>query len=418
MNYLIIGASAAGISAAKKLRKLDTEAEITVISKDKQVYSRCMLHHLISGERNNEDLRFIPENFFEINNINWIQGGEVVAVDETEKSVLLSDNSKYSYDRLLVATGSHPILPPIKNLKQGNPVVGLRNLDDAQRIKEESENIDQAVVIGAGLVGLDAAVGLHETGVEVSVVEMDDRILPRQLDQKAATRYSDRLKEEGIEIITNAQASEVITKEGQVAGLKLGNGQIIDSQLIVVATGVKPNIELIENTNLKVEQGIVVDEYQQTSVADIYAAGDVCQSHEMFSDELSLTPIWPLAVKQGETAAYNMAGITKKITDNFAYQNSMRFHGLSTITYGLVEVDSAEYEVEIRQDKNSYQKLILQDNKLQGAIFQGDVDGSGVYGKLIKEQIDLSDRLDELFNLSYADFFKERENGSFSYTNS
>ena len=139
------------------------------------------------------------------------------------------------------------------------------------------------------------------------------------------------------------------------------------------------------------------------------------ESEEIFSDELTLTPIWPLAVKQGKVAAHNMAGEEMKLTDNFAYQNSMRFLGLSAITYGLVEVDSADYNVYVSQDKNNYKKLILKDNKLRGAIFVGDINESGVYGKLIKEKIDLSNYKDRLFELSYGDFFREKKNGEFRY---
>ncbi|OCL28541.1 hypothetical protein U472_01255 [Orenia metallireducens] len=416
MRYVIVGASAAGISAAKKLRELDDDSEITIISKDDKVYSRCMLHYLIGGQRDVEELNFIPKDFFIENKINWIKGKTVSSVVPNQKSLILEDGKSIFYDKLLLATGASSFFPPIENLSETEGIYGLRNLDDALEIKDSAKEIEQAIVIGAGLVGIDAAIGLAELGVKVSVIEMADRILPLQLDDKLAAKYQAKFEESGIEIITNARANKVLAdNENYVRGLELTDGQIIDGKLIVVATGVRPNIGLIKGTEIEVDQGIIVDEYQQSSLEDIYAAGDVAQSKELFTNELALTPIWPLAIKQGEVAACNMVGITTRLSDNFAYQNSMRFLGLSTITYGLIEAEDDGYQTLIREDKDNYQKLILQNNKLKGAIFQGEINGSGVYGRLIKDKIDLSDKLDDIFNLTYADFFKENKDGVFSY---
>jgi len=416
MKYVIVGASAAGISAAKKLRELDDDSEITIISKDTKVYSRCMLHYLIGGQRDVDQLNFTPKDFFIENKINWFKGKTVTSVLPNQKSLLLESGENINYDKLLLATGASSFFPPIDNLAETEDIYGLRNLGDALEIKEKAEEVQQAIVIGAGLVGVDAAIGLAEQGVKVTIVEMADRILPLQLDAKAASRYQARFEDKGIEIVTGARANKVLADaNNSVKGLELADGQIIDGNLIVVATGVRPNIDLIKETEVKVDQGIVVDEYQQTNLDDIYAAGDVAQSKESFSQELTLTPIWPLAIKQGEVAASNMAGVTTKLSDNFAYQNSMRFLGLSTITYGLIDTDDDNYQVLLVEDKDNYRKLILQDDKLKGAIFQGEIDGSGVYGRLVKDEIGLSDKLDNLFNLSYADFFKENKDGVFSY---
>lgn len=416
MKYLIIGASAAGISAAQRLREVDDKADITVISKDEEVYSRCMLHYLIAGERDLAGLKFIPNNFWAQYDIEWIKGTEVKEVKVDDRYVELADESQYSYDKLLIATGSTPFFPPIDGLEQGKEVFGLRDLADAQEIAQLGAEIEEAAVIGAGLVGMDAAVGLHELGLDVSVVEFEDRILPRQLDEEASARYQSRFEEAGIDIITERGAQEIITDEdNHVQGLNLDNGREISAQLVIVATGVRPNISLVDGTGIEIDKGIVVDEYQQTSLDNIYAAGDVSQSKEVFSEELTLTPIWPLAIKQGKIAAQNMAGEEEKITDNFAYQNSMRFLGLSAITYGLVNVDEDDYNIYVSQDKNEYKKLILKDNQLRGAIFIGEINNSGVYGRLIKEGIDLSDKKDRLFELSYGDFFQEKENGEFQY---
>ncbi|MGM0470836.1 MAG: NAD(P)/FAD-dependent oxidoreductase [Bacillota bacterium] len=416
MDYLIIGASAAGLSAAKRLRKLNPQAEIKVISKDDRIYSRCMLHHLISGQREVEELKFVGDDFFSKYEIDWLKGVTVTKVNPQQQTVETNIDRELSYDHLLIATGASSFFPPIDNLDCAQEVVGLRNLEDAIAIKELADEIEHAVIIGAGLVGIDAAVGLNELGVEVTIVEMADHILPQQLDQTAAQRYRDRFSAAGIKIMTNSAASEVVVNErDSVQGLKLQDGREVETDLVVVAAGIKPNVDLVTNSELEIEHGIVVNQFQETNLDQIYAAGDVSQSREEFSQELTLTPIWPLAVKQGQTAACNMSGIKRSMNDNFAQQNSMQFMDLATITYGLIEVDSEEYEVKVKKSKDKYQKLILQDNKLQGAILQGTIDNAGVYGKLIQEGIDLTDKQDRLFNLSYADFFQQLEDGNFSY---
>ncbi|MGM0501072.1 MAG: NAD(P)/FAD-dependent oxidoreductase [Bacillota bacterium] len=416
MKYLIVGASAAGISAAQQLRKLNAEAEITVISKDEEVYSRCMLHYMIAGERDLEELKFITDDFWAKNNINWIKGLEVTEVQPAANTVRLADGSECDYDRLLIATGATPFFPPIQDLEQGKEVVGLRNIDDVQQIVELESKIKKAVVIGAGLVGVDAAIGLNELGIDVTLIELADQILPQQLDREASRRYQTRFEDAGIEVMTGFSARKLLVDyNNHVQGLELSNGKKITAQLAIVATGVKPNVDLVKNTAIEVRQGIVVDERQQTTVENIYAAGDVSQSPEIFTEQLMLTPIWPLAVKQGKVAAYNMTGEEQSITDNFAYQNSMRFLDLSAITYGIVDVVDNNHKVYVSKDKKQYKKLILKDNKLRGAVFVGDINGSGVYGKLIKEGIDLSNKLNKLFQLSYGDFFQENSDGSFAY---
>lgn len=416
MRYLIIGASAAGLSAAKTLRSLDATGEILVISQDEQVVSRCMLHHYISGKRTVEQLNFVDDDFFEQNQIQWLKGQQVVKVMPDGKRVQISDGREICYDKLLIATGASPVLPPIEGLKEGKQVFVLRDLVDAEEIVKASQDCETAVVIGGGLVGVDAASSLADRGIRVTIVEMGATILPMQLDQVVAGKYEERFREHGIETLTNQCVGKVILDaEQNVSGIELVDGRKVEADLIVVATGVRPNLELVKETEIIVDRGIMVDDHQRTLLEDIYAAGDVCQSYEVFKEDVILTPIWPIAVRQGEVAGFNMAGVERSLMRSFAFRNSMSFFGLSTISYGLTEAPDADYYVEMYHSLEGYRKFIVKDGLLQGVILHGDVEGAGVFGKLVQEQIDVTEFIGLLDEVTYADFFCEDEVGQFSY---
>ena len=212
MGYVILGVGAAGITAAKTIRKADKETEITMISTDEQVHSRCMLHKYLSHERTAEELNFVPEDFFEANHINWIKGKTVSGLDTAEKKVKLTDGGEVSYDKLLIATGAESFIPPVGNLREAGNVFGLRHLRDAAAIDKMAENADKIVIIGSGLVGLDAAYGLMEIGKKVSIVEMADQILPIQLDKTGALEYQKRFESAGASFYLGRKAAENRTR--------------------------------------------------------------------------------------------------------------------------------------------------------------------------------------------------------------
>ncbi|MBQ7796076.1 MAG: FAD-dependent oxidoreductase, partial [Lachnospiraceae bacterium] len=172
MKYVVIGASAAGVNGIRELRKLDKESEIVLISKDKDIYSRCILHRYLGGERSLEKLNFVESNFAELYNVQWIKGVACTGVKPAEKKVVLEDGREVSYDKLLIATGSHTFIPPIKNLIGAKNVVGFRNVEDIETLKEVAKTKKNFFVMGGGLVGLDCTSGLLELGANVTLVEM------------------------------------------------------------------------------------------------------------------------------------------------------------------------------------------------------------------------------------------------------
>ena len=407
MRYVVIGASAAGISGAKTLRELDKDAEIILVSKDENVYSRCILHHYISNHRDVEALNFTGKNFFEDNNITWIKGVEVKSLNDDVQTLELSNGESLSYDKLLVCSGASAFIPPVEGLREANNVVGLRNLDDAILIKEQATKVKNVVVLGAGLVGIDAVSGLLGQGLNISLVEMSNKILPLQLDKHASDVYENKFIEEGVSLKLDVKAERLLLDENNnPKALVLNTGEEIPCELVVVATGVRSNVAFMENSNVECDRfGLIIDAKGKTNVENIYGAGDVTGRN----------PIWPTAVKEGIIAAHNMLGNEMIMTDFFGSKNTMNFVGIATMSLGMVEPADETYIVETKVDADNYKKIIHKDGKIYGAIIQGDLSYAGVLTQLIKENIDVSKVTKSLFDIDYADFFNIEKNFEFSY---
>lgn len=407
MRYVVIGASAAGISGAKTLRELDKNSEIVLISKDENVYSRCILHHYISSHRDVDALNFTGKEFFEENNITWMKGLEVKALNDKEQTLELSNGETLSYDKLLVCSGASAFIPPVPGLREGNNVVGLRNLDDAILIKEQAKKVKNVVVLGAGLVGIDAVSGLLGQGLNISLVEMSNKILPLQLDKHASDVYEKKFIEEGVSLKLDVKAEKLLLDENNnPKALVLNTGEEVPCELVIVATGVRSNVAFMENSNVECDRfGLIIDAKGQTNIENIYGAGDVTGRN----------PIWPTAVKEGIIAAHNMLGKEMVMTDFFGSKNTMNFVGIATMSLGMVEPADETYIVETKVEDNNYKKIIHKDGKIYGAIIQGDLSYAGVLTQLIKENIDVSKVTKSLFDIDYADFFNIEKNFEFSY---
>lgn len=407
MRYVVIGASAAGISGIRELRKIDKSSEIILISKDKEIYSRCILHHYLSGHRTIPKLNFVEENFEELHHIEWIKGKACTQVKPEEKKVILEDGQEVSYDKLLIATGSHTFIPPVKNLKEAKNVIGFRNLEDIETLKEVAETQKHFLIMGAGLVGLDCASGLLELGVNVTMVEMADWMLVRQLDSRAAKTYQDAFAAKGVkQYYGDGIAEAVLNEEGNITSVILNNGTEISCDFVVVTAGVRPNIEFLEGSGIETNKfGLVYDETGKTSDDNIYGAGDVSGTR----------PIWPVAVKEGIIAASNMAGKARKMTDFFASKSTMNFMGIPSMSLGMVNPEDDTYSVEIRDTGDSYKKIIHQKGKIVGAIMQGDLAYGGILQQLIARKIDITKVKKPIFDVDYSDFFHIKENFEYYY---
>ena len=407
MAYVVVGASAAGINAAKTLREINKDIEIILVSKDEYVYSRCILHHFLDGRRDIEDLDFSPGEFFKKYDIKWMKGVEVTGIDTKEKKLKLDNGEDLPYEKVVLATGASSFLPPIENLRTANNVIGLRNLDDAIRIKEIAPKVKNIIILGAGLVGVDAMAGLLDYDAKVTMIEMGDRILPLQLDHYAANVYIERLKEEGVDFRFNVRAEKVIVDENNnPVAIKLNTGEEVPGELIIACTGVRSNVGFLEGSGIECDKfGLIFNPKGETNVKDVYGAGDISGRN----------PIWPTAVKEGLIAANNMCNKDIYMEDFFGSKNTMNFCGVATMSLGTVIKQDDTYEEAVEIKGKDYKKIIYKDGVIYGAIVQGDLSYVGVLTQLIKENIDIRKVKKPLFDIDYSDFFNIKENLEFVY---
>ena len=412
MRYVVLGASAAGVNGVRQLRKQCPEAEIILVSKDSSIYSRCILHHYLGNMRTKEELCFAEDDFEDRYKADWRKGVTCTGLDDKEKQVCLSDGTSIAYDRLLIATGSHTLLPAVKGLVGTKGVYGFHNLDEVEAIKKGAVKAEHIVVMGGGLTGLDAAVGFLRLGKKVGLVEMEGHLLAKQLDARSSGTYEKAMEHEGIVLHLGVGIREVCQQEGIVTSLKLTDGSELACDMLVVTAGVRPNIDFLKGSDVECDRfGLVIDRYGQTSVPDIYGAGDVT----------GRSPIWPAAVKQGMVAAVNMAmghganGRRATMDDFFASKSTMNFLGIPTMSLGIPERPDDSYEVVMEDKDGIYRKVIHKNGKIYGAILQGDLSYGGVLTQLIAGKIDVSKVKKPLFEIDYSDFFHTKENFEFYY---
>ena len=407
MKYVVIGASAAGINGVRELRKLDKDSEIVLISKDQDIYSRCILHHYLGGERTLPELNFAEHDFESLYHVRWIKGLACIGVKPEEKRVVLEGGSEETYDKLLIATGSHTFIPPIKNLPGAKNVVGFRNVEDIEILKSAAETRKNFVVIGGGLVGLDCVSGLLALGAKVTLVEMADWLLCKQLDETAAEAYQNAFAARGVHQYYGTAITEaVLGKNGKITALILADGTNLPCDYVVVTAGVRSNVEFLEGSGIETGRfGLVYDETGKTNDENVYGAGDVS----------GLSPIWPAAVKEGIIAASNMAGVPRKMTDFFASKSTMNFLGIPTMSLGNVTPEDDSYSVEIRKTEGSYKKIVHKNGKITGAILQGDLAYGGILQQLIANHIDVTKVKKPIFDVDYSDFFNIKENFEYYY---
>ena len=414
-KYVVIGSSAAGVNGIRELRKYDKEAEIVLISKDKDIYSRCILHEYLAGKRNLDRLRFVEKDFESLYKVNWKKGVEAVGLDRKAKEVICRETGagpdgsnagewRESYDKLLIATGSHTFFPPIKNMAGSPNMIGFRNIDDIEVLREAVKTRKNFVVLGSGLVGIDCATGLLELGAKVVLCDFAGWLLNKQLDREAAQAYIDAFKARGVEQHYGVGVNEVqIDDNHEITAVVLSDGTVIPCDYFIVTAGVRSNVEFLQNTGLQLSRtGLVYDETGRTSDPDIYGAGDVS----------GCSPIWPVAVKEGMIAAANMAGFHEKMTDFFASKSTMRFLEISTMSLGDVNPDPADESIRVETFRKNdvYKKIVHRDGKIIGALLQGDLAYGGVLQQMIARGIDVRRVKKPLFDIDYSDFFHIRDN--------
>jgi NAD(P)H-nitrite reductase large subunit len=393
MNYVIIGNSVAAVGAIRGIRNIDPQGNIIVISRERHIaYGRPLISYLLGGLVTEKRMAYLPEDFYEKNRVNLLLGSEVVGLNTDKKQVKLAAGDSVPYDRLLVATGGDPFVPPIEGLQGKDKVFTFTTWDDANKLKGISHDINRVVVIGGGLIGLKAAEGLHLLGKQITIVELADRILSNAFDRPAGRIVAKKMKANGIDVITEDTVVRIEGDEADIFGVTLKSGDFIPCDTVIVAIGVRPAAGFLQGSNVEVNRGVVVDDRMETRVPGIFAAGDVAEARDFFTGQKNPMPIWPDAYIQGDIAGTAMAGGEKSYQGGLA-MNSLELFKVPTISMGISNpIEPKEYEILTFQDLENYQyrKIVLKGNLLVGAVLVGNVERAGIFAGLIRDKIDIT----------------------------
>ncbi|MEW6672550.1 MAG: FAD-dependent oxidoreductase [Thermodesulfobacteriota bacterium] len=388
-RHVIIGNGAAGISAAEALRAEDPQASITVVSDEPHAaYSKVLLHYYIDSQIPEKGLFIRSDQFYRELRIETVLGAKVEAIRPDEQRISLDDGTQIAFDTLLIATGSLPHVPPVDGLESAG-VSTMWTLADARGIRRVLKNSRAGIVIGGSFVGMQALDTLARRGVRVSVVDVAERIMPNILDRQGSEVLRSFLADRGVAFFLGVQSDRIRVSDGRKKKLALTDGREISADICILAAGARPNIGFAANTPLRINRGVVVDEYLQSNYPNIFAAGDVAEVFDRLSGERRVFGLWSTAVAQGAIAGMNMAG--KKVAYPGGIDiNTTAVLGLPVMTIGRTNADeSAEnITVKIFQDpgKRIYRKFILKDEKMVGAILMGHVDDGGLIGSLIRSE--------------------------------
>ncbi|MCX8103927.1 MAG: FAD-dependent oxidoreductase [Candidatus Bipolaricaulota bacterium] len=407
-RYVMVGASAAGVTAAETLRRYDPNSEIVMVSDERVIYSRPLLSYYLAGKLNEEQLLYRPRDFFERYKIKALFT-RAVGLDPEKSQVHLQDGSAITYDKLLLATGASPRFPAIEGIRERAGVFGLRKLEeDAKAILSWLPQARRAVVLGGGLVGLKAAAALKERGLNVTVLVDSPHALSQMLDESSARIFEGLFERNGVPIRTKAKPVALLGKKN-VEGVQLASGEVFPCDLVIVGKGVDPNLELLQDTKLRKDYGVLVDDHLRTSVENIYAAGDVAQVRDVVRGEPWINALWPCAVEQGRIAALNMLGRETRYRGSMR-MNSVQFFGVPVISAGLAVLTpgplggrSGEHDetLESRPAPGIYRKIFLKDDTIVGFVLVGEVpiEAAGLLRILMDRRVNVADVKEELLEL-------------------
>ena len=391
MKHVIIGNGPAGVVAAETLRRADPAAEITLVGDEKEPpYSRMAIPYLLTGNIDEQGTYLRKDaGHYERLGIRLISA-RAEKVDSKARSVALAGGQKLPYDRLLIATGSHPLRPPIPGIDLPD-VHACWTLADARAIAAKAKKGARVVQLGAGFIGSIILQALAERGVKLAVVEMGDRMVPRMMTAKAGNLIRLWVEDKGVAVHVNARAEAIAKTSSGAMQVKLSNGHAIECDLLISAAGVRPNIGFLEGSGVKVADGILVNERMQSSVPEIYAAGDVTEAAGFHSGRPELNAIQPNAADQARTAAANMAGADTAMQGSLAI-NVLDTLGLISTSFGQWQGAEGGEGVELVDEAGfRYLSLQFKGDVLVGATSIGWTDHVGALRGLIQGRVRLGE---------------------------
>ena len=394
-KYLIVGSSHAGLSALEAIRLQDEEERITLLTQEKYLpYSPTILPYVVSGLVDAKEAFLRDEEGLSRRGIEFRRDAKVVGVEPQTRTVKLESGESIEYEKLLLATGARPMLPPISGL-EGAPYHVLRTLDDALGLHGAAQKAKSAIVLGGGLIGMHAAENLAKRGRKVTVVEALPHLLPGYFDEEAAGLIQRVFLENGVEIRAGSAVTHASGSDGGCA-ISLEAGEELSADLLMVATGVRSNMDYLAESGLDVDEGILVNDTMRTSAEGIWAAGDVAQAQSFFDDGKRINAILPNAVEQGRIAGMDMVGdpAVRPFPGGLP-MNTYRFMGNNAFSVGMSNVPDGNGEYDVEQvslpDNLQYQKLIFKEGQLVGAAGINASLDPGIMLQLIGRKVDMEE---------------------------
>lgn len=393
-KYLIIGNSAGGIGAAEAIRKVDRQGTLAIVSDESYpAYSRPLISEYIAERCPLERMLFRPVDFYGKNNIHTFLSKQARRIDTDKHAVELESGERIRWQKLLLATGGLPIIPQIDGT-ESRGVFTFTTFDDAKAIDQFLDKYTngkaRVVVIGGGLIGVSVTEALVKRGIEVTIVETEERILGTILDEEASALEAEALRQNGVSLITGHTVAKINSANKTVSSITLDDGSSISCELVIVAIGVQPRTELVSNAGITVNHGIVVDCHMATSCPGVFACGDGAEAYDFVYGENRLTPIWPNAYVGGRTAGFNMAGIPTEYRGGTA-MNSLKYFGLDIAAAGMVNPQDNSCDILSRKSGHTYRKVVLKDGLVVGMVFAGDIEKSGIVFSLMKDRVSVND---------------------------
>jgi NAD(P)H-nitrite reductase large subunit len=376
MRIVIIGAGAAGVSAAETIRKQNEDVEITVINEEDSLpYSPVALPEFIEGKISREQLYLWNDDYLRKTKISYVRGKTVISVDVNAKKVIAEDESVFPYDKLLIATGARPIIP--EELKNKRGIFTLRTLEDAEAIRSKIK--ERAVIYGAGAVAVKTAVALRRIGVDV-VILCRSRVLRRLFDEDISRLIHDLLIANGVKIVGIHEQMRLVGDP--IEKLRLGT-QEFKCDGVIAALGVAPNLSFLDPSQIKLGKsgGVIVNEKMQTSAPEVYAAGDCCETIDITSGSRNVIALWPPAVEQGKIAALNMLGI------NAIYEGTLPQNMVDVFDTTFASIGSLDGEKITISSHTTIKRFTIKNGEIIGAQLVGDVDEAGIISTLLKRKL-------------------------------
>ena len=392
-RYAIVGAGIAGIAAIEAIREVDADGSILLVNGETtEPYCRPLIIEALTGERTRAEIALRDEDWYAKHSVSLIED-RATGLDPAGRTLDLASGRTVAYEKLLVATGSAPARPPVPGLDD-IPAHSLFSMADADAVRTLCRPGGKALVLGLGLIGLQAVQALRHLDMDVTAVEMEEKILPLILDRQAAGIAARRMEAHGVEVRTGTRIIEFLRRDGEHPyAARTDSGELLGFNVLILATGMRPMTDLLEGTGVATGRAVQVKKTMETTVPGVYAAGDVTEYYDWIEGHAEIHAHWVNAFRQGRVAGLHMAG-AEAAEYRPTFLNSLKVFGLPVVTVGasrLDETGEAEVYLDDASGREAYRRFVVRDGRLVAATFVGDVDQAGMIRYLVQEHLEVGD---------------------------